>query len=449
MFETSKSLMPMELQMKADVDIRRDDLAAPLSIAAQGRSAQKAGPAGKTPTIALFGNFGSNNSGNEGSLRAMVDFLRRERPDARLFCICADPFIVWNSLGLPAVPIRRLGRPGEGQRAVRILVKFCGKVGDLARAFREIRRADVVIVPGTGILDDFGESPQGMPLDIFIWCLAARISGAKVAFVSVGAGPIGHPVSRWLMVSAARLAHYRSYRDTMSKDFMRNAGSNVTNDAVYPDIAFKLATPAGSDRAASETGALTVGVGVMKYHGWYGFTDGGQAVFDSYLGKLARFVLHLLEGGHRIKLLTGETSDMEAVNALIARLQSAAADKLLQRVSAAPSCSLHRLMEEISQTDIVVATRFHNIVCALKMEKPVISLGYSAKNDVLLAEMGLGEYCQHVDTFEVDVLIAHFERAVAGSRSIKSAIRARNLAFTKLLELQDGRLLSDILPRRR
>lgn len=448
--EVPKSPAPTELQMKTSMDVHRNDLVAPPSVAPQGRVAQNEAPASKTLTVALFGNFGSNNFGNEGSLLAMVGFLRRERPEARLFCICADPSVVRNSLGIPAIPIRRSGRPSEmSHRAIRVPLRMFGKVRDLVRAFREIRRADVMIVPGTGILDDFGEPPQGMPLDIFIWFLAARISGTKAAFASVGAGPIGHPVSRWLMVSAARLAHYRSYRDATSKDFMGNAGLNVAADAVYPDIAFKLATPVRTARVISGNGTLTVGVGVMKYRGWYFFADGGQAVFDSYLDKLARFVLHLLEGGHRIKLLTGETTDVEAVDALLARLQSTAAGQLLERVSAARSSSLHGLMEEISETDVVVATRFHNIVCALKMEKPVISLGYSAKNDVLLAEMGLGEYCQNVETFDVDVLIDHFERAVAGSQEIKSAICACNLAFRKQLDLQDKRLLSETFPRRR
>jgi len=108
--------------------------------------------------------------------------------------------------------------------------------------------------------------------------------------------------------------------------------------------------------------------------------------------------------------------------------------------------SLHDLMEEISETDVVIATRFHNIVCALKMEKPVISLGYSAKNDVLLAEMGLDEYCQHVDTFDVEVLIAQFEKSIIETQKIKKAIHAGNLAFMEQLNLQDKRLLSEIFP---
>src|ERR671925_41209 len=39
--------------------------------------------------VGLFGLFGNGNSGNDGSLEAMLDFLRQARPDAELTCICA------------------------------------------------------------------------------------------------------------------------------------------------------------------------------------------------------------------------------------------------------------------------------------------------------------------------------------------------------------------------
>jgi polysaccharide pyruvyl transferase WcaK-like protein len=67
--------------------------------------------------------------------------------------------------------------------------------------------------------------------------------GVKVIFASVGAGPIRHPVNRWLLKSAARAAHYRSYRDIVSKRFMQTIGFDVRHDPIYPDIAFRLPAP--------------------------------------------------------------------------------------------------------------------------------------------------------------------------------------------------------------
>ena len=67
--------------------------------------------------------------------------------------------------------------------------------------------------------------------------------GVKIIFASIGAGPIQHPLSRWFMKSAARAAHYRSYRDTVSKAFMESIGFDARNDPIYPDIAFALSAP--------------------------------------------------------------------------------------------------------------------------------------------------------------------------------------------------------------
>ena len=75
------------------------------------------------------------------------------------------------------------------QRALGRARKVVEKLTDLYLTMKHIRRFDVVIVPGTGILDDFGERPYGMPWDILRWCIGARLLGAKIAFVSIGAGP--------------------------------------------------------------------------------------------------------------------------------------------------------------------------------------------------------------------------------------------------------------------
>jgi polysaccharide pyruvyl transferase WcaK-like protein len=402
------------------------------------RRAQK-----KPPRIALFGLFGCGNLGNDGSLEAMLEFLRRARPDAEFFCICDRPDLVARKFGLVARPISRSRhQSGVLRKLDRLFVRIPGKLVDLLETFRHIRSADVLIVPGTGILDDFGERPYGMPLDIFGWCLVARVVGARVAFVSIGAGPIQNRASLWLMLAAARLAHYRSYRDTLSKEFMENAGFDTSRDSVYPDVVFKLGTPATPPR---ESGALTVGVGVMSYYGWYGFAAGGEAIFEGYVEKLAKFVIHLLDNGHSVRLLTGEMTDSTAVDALLRKVGDARPNIQASRMVAEPSCSLHDLMRQIAVVDLVVATRYHNVVCALKMGKPTISLGYSRKNDVLMGAMGLGAFCQHVERFDLDALIGQFSSLTVLRDHYGRRIAAQIRDFEAQLRRQDELLLSTLI----
>jgi polysaccharide pyruvyl transferase WcaK-like protein len=391
--------------------------------------------------IALFGFFGCGNLGNEGSLEAIARFLRRERPEAELSCVCGEPDVVKETFGIETLPIRRNG-PARGLSGTinRLLLKIPGKLADFARAFGHVRKADVMIIPGTGILDDFGERPAGMPYDIFKWCLAARLAGTRIAFVSIGAGPIRNRLSCFLMTSAARLAHYRSYRDFQSRQFMEGVGFDTRGDPVYPDLAFGLPAPMPSPRAPE--GALRVGIGVMAYRGWYCFEGGGQSIFSRYIGKLADFVVHLLDGGYDIRLLTGDDEDSIAVDALLAAVRNIRPASTLAHEQVR---SLSDVMEQMALTDVVVATRFHNIVCALKMCRPTISLSYARKNDVLMAEMGLGEYCQHVENFDVETLVSQFSRLVADREKHEQGIRARIAEFREQIEKQDACLLSEVI----
>ncbi|WP_157017463.1 polysaccharide pyruvyl transferase family protein [Mesorhizobium xinjiangense] len=396
--------------------------------------------------IALFGLFGCGNLGNDGSLEAMLDFLRRERPEAEIVCICDQPEVVADGFALDTRPIS-LSRhlTGFARKLDRLMLRIPGKICDVALSFRHLRNVDAMVVPGTGILDDFGERPHGMPLDIFTWFLTARLLGVKTGMVSIGAGPIRHPLSRRLMMGAARLAHYRSYRDAISKEFMEKLGFDTSRDRVYPDIAFNLDSPSAHSRAKAPDEPLTVGVGVMSYYGWYGFEAGGPDIFAGYLKKITRFIVHLLDEGHDVRLLTGEDGDWTAVDAVRDAVDKARPDMADGRVVADPCGSLNELMEQIVRTDIVVATRFHNIVCALKTGKPAISLGYALKNDVLMAEMGMGDYCHHVEQFDVDELIAQFARIVARRGEHEKTIAESNRAFRQALERQDAELLARLV----
>jgi hypothetical protein len=96
---------------------------------------------------------------------------------------------------------------------------------------------------------------------------------------------------------------------------------------------------------------------VMSHYGWYGFARGGEAIFAAYIEKLAKFVVHLLDNGHDVRLLTRELTEKTAVDALVEEVGRARPDVPSSRMIAEPSYSLHELMLQISAVDIVVATR--------------------------------------------------------------------------------------------
>jgi polysaccharide pyruvyl transferase WcaK-like protein len=97
----------------------------------------------------------------------------------------------------------------------------------------------------------------------------------------------------------------------------------------------------------------------------------------------------------------------------------------------------------------VVATRYHNVVCALRMGKPTVSIGYSRKNDALLAEMGLSDFCQHVEHFDLDLLQAQTARLISDRAVYERRIRDARTRFEIRLSEQEDLLASLIRSARR
>ncbi|MGD9829064.1 MAG: polysaccharide pyruvyl transferase family protein [Hyphomicrobiaceae bacterium] len=396
--------------------------------------------------ILLLGNFGSHNLGNEGSLEAMLDFLREAYPAAEIACACWAPDIARSAHGIEGLQLRGAEFQSSAARLANLLtLGNARRLASFLEAYRTMRRFDVVIVPGTGILDDFREAWHAMPYALLRWSVAARLARRPLLLVCIGAGPITHPVSRHFMLWAARLASFRSYRDPASRRYMASIGLDVSRDPVVPDIAFRLPAPAASPvRTGSHP--LVVGVGIMAYRGWTHSAANGDDIYDAYIAKMAHFVGWLLEQGHAVRLVIGERSDAGAVSDVAQRV-GVALTRGTPRAGALvsdPASSLHDLMRQLSDTDIVVATRYHNVVCALRVGKPVISLGYAAKHDELQEAAGLGDFCQHVETLDVERLKLQFACMQAARAALSARVAAKVEEFRRQLRGQEQRDLSHL-----
>lgn len=413
-----------------------------------GPAAPAVGPAGETPRIVLFGLFGTGNLGNDATLLATLHQLRRRLPQAQVRCVCnripaeAARYGLDEQLELELEPVPVRGRWRIGNARLRDAYAAAGTLLlEPLRRFavrQHFRAGDVFIVVGTGALDDFGAQPWDMPAWLLRWCRGARQRGATVGFLSVGAGPIHARLNRWLMLRAVETAHWRSYRDTVSYDFLGRHGVEVARDVVLPDLVFALPPPA---RAADPDGAddrsAVVGLGVMGYYGWKADqTDPeGQAAYRRYLATMAAFARWLLERGHPVRLLVGEPPVDEPVRQdLIAQLRHDLPSHLADRITCNPITEVAELFDEIGRTDVVVASRFHNIVCALSLGRPAVSIGYAAKFEAIMADAGLAGFSQSIDAIDLPLLQRQFERLLSERADLEERIRRRVEAHRLELE---------------
>ncbi|MEV6872773.1 polysaccharide pyruvyl transferase family protein [Amycolatopsis sp. NPDC051128] len=388
----------------------------------------------RPPKVGLFGLLGSGNLGNDGSLESVLKFLEDRYPDAVVDFLCAGPETVRERYGLDAERLH--WNRGEYETASgigSIARKGLGKLVDAARIARWVRRHDVVIVPGMGVLEaTLPLRPWGFPYSLFLLTTSGRLFGTPVALVSVGANPLSHRATRIVFTTAARNAAYRSYRDEPSRDALRRMGVDTSGDRVYPDLVFSLPTP-----PAREAAPGTIGLGVMDYHGGNDDRARADEIHESYVAKIKDLVNRLLDAGHRIRLFTGDVSDEKVVRDIFAALADERPGLPPGAVVFDKAGSLAELMGQMSTVDAVVATRFHNVLCALKTGTPTISLGYATKNDVLMAQMGLGsDFCQTADGFTVDQLVKQLEELLRRADGVKATLADRGTKASLLLEEQ-------------
>lgn len=394
--------------------------------------------------IALLGQFGSGNSGNDGSLEAMLGFLRGALPDANLLCVCANPAAIRERFRLDVIGLR--AHRASVSRTRRWLEsglgRNVGRLVSLASILRIMGDVDVMVIPGTGILDDFQESPFGWPFIVYWWCLAARLRGARIAFVSIGAGPIRGALSRWFLTSAARMATYRSYRDDFSLRYVRGLGIDTASDHRFPDLAFGLQAPEQSDAVRGRQRPATIGIGVMRYRGWERDHADAEAIYATYVEKIAEVARRLLDGGHDVRLFMGDTSDEKALDDILAALPEAGSR---ERLSVARTTSLQAVMDEVLKVDVAIVSRFHNLLCALKLNRPALSLGYAEKNDELMAAFDRAEFCQHIERFDVELVLRQVDMVLDDLTAAENVIARHNMAIRSELVRQQNLLLAQVL----
>jgi polysaccharide pyruvyl transferase WcaK-like protein len=412
---------------------------------------QQRRPAGNRPLmsaivmqrkICLFGHFGSPNFGNEITLLAILFHLGRLLPESKVVCACTGPETLVETREVEAVPISRKilkrWKPRTSLTASlrRALIGPPVELWRLLDALRTLRAVDMLVIPGTGLLTDACGLMEWGPYNVFKWCLIARMCGCKVLFVSVGAGPVYSALGKYFVKSALSLAAFRSYRDSASLEYLKRIGFETNGDRVYPDLVFSLPQAMIPDHGTKQGKRRVVGIGLMAYAGKYSVEKPSNAIYLAYLENLVVLVKWLLTREYDIRLLIGDTCDMAVKKDFRSLLKVRAGTYDEERVIDEPALSVEQLLPQIAATDIVVATRFHNILLALVLNKPVISISFHHKCASLMEEMGLSEYCQDINHMNAGRLIEQFQDVEKNAEKLKPVIRQKVEQSRKALDEQ-------------
>lgn len=371
---------------------------------------------GTSERIVLFGEFGSSNFGNDASLAAILGWLDGAT-GKQILSITRAPELVSAQYGIPSVSmhaersrLRRLPRSVRGA---------AGKIIDLIRTAVIIKPGDVVIVPGSGVFEQKLAGPAwGLGLNLLSLSAATRIRRAHLAFVGIGAAHDSRPIVRAMTRTTLRAAGLLTLRDDQSKESLRLTGVRVEGRPVVPDIVLseEMMRPARPTRPEG----LTVGVGVIRFYDREN-PDRGELAAARYEDALVSFCRWLLESGHRVELLIGDAMD-ESVAAKVLENVRATSPEHSAKINFEPVTGYTQLLERFRGLDLVVGSRYHNLIFGLINGLPVMSVGYAKKCAALVEAAGLGRYSLPLETVDADSLITRFSELVGDLDRARSTV---------------------------
>jgi polysaccharide pyruvyl transferase WcaK-like protein len=153
----------------------------------------------------------------------------------------------------------------------------------------------------------------------------------------------------------------------------------------------------------------------------------------------------LLAHEYNVRLLIGDMVDtrvVEEFKLLLARSVEWAPDRILDE----PVASVEDLLSQIAATDFVVATRFHNVLLSLLLNKPVIAIAFHHKCSSLMQQMGLSDYCEDINGLTADGLIKQFCQLQQNVARVKQLTNGRLAICRQALDEQYANILQKVYP---
>ncbi|HXJ84993.1 MAG TPA: polysaccharide pyruvyl transferase family protein, partial [Candidatus Methylomirabilis sp.] len=401
--------------------------------------------------VGLLHHIGGGNLGDDATQDAVMQSIGRRWPDAVMIGFSMNPDDTEKRHGIPSHEIRRrrwsLGHRCEPSETtakgalkrlvgksrllfgllrvvnavtIRIPREILEESAFLFRSYRAVKSLDLLVINGGGQLTEWG-GPWEFPYTIFKWITLAKVAGVRRVFLNVGAGPLTRPLSKFFVRRALGWADYASFRDEESRALVRRIGFTGRSQ-VFPDSAYSLETPAPKmPSAQSGRNQGKVGLAPMPYCDPRAFPDKDQIVYDEFIRKLGRFGSRLVESGYRVALFG---SDIGVDPLAIADLHDAIRTEG-GHVAGSPALanesvsSLEELLARMSLMDYVVTCRFHGVVFAHLLNKPVLAISHHPKVAALMSDIGLGEYCMDIRTFDPETLTETFAAVVRDADEIR------------------------------
>lgn len=307
-------------------------------------------------------------------------------------------------------------------------------------AWRALESCTCLVISGGGQLDDLWGGSFGHPYALFKWTVLAKARRARIIALSVGAGRIQGIVSRYFIRQVLVRCDYLSVRDECTKQIALDiAPSSRVN--VVPDLAFGYAPSCRSVPIGRRCVAVSP-MAIKKPGAW---PESNQGQYEHYLSCLSKAVSRLASLGYLVKLVVTDTKDRLAAAALLEMIVREQGDEISSFVHLEAASEVQDVMDLLSASEIVVASRLHGVILSHLVGRPVVAISYDWKVSRHMKDMGQAAYVVELEGLEAPDLLNVIDGALLQRRELgDSIVRQRDVFCARVLQQFRDVLASEV-----
>lgn len=290
----------------------------------------------------------------------------------------------------------------------------------------KVRSLDALIISGGGQLDEAWGGSARHPYNIYKWCKVADLFSVNVAFMSVGAGDVKAHETKKYLHRALTIAKYSSFRDIGTQRIVKERILKASKGKVAPDLAFGYDVKAEYLSSDTRGKHRRVAIGPIPYFdvrpgSW---PEKDKFIYSSYLDKITSFCQVLMEEEYHLTFIVGDSiPDNHVVKDIVKRLESMPTKLSCLNYSAPSINSVEDLLGVLSTVDAVVTSRFHGVLLALLLYKPVLAISFERKIEQQMADVFQSDFCVKINNFEPNDLQQKFKELWANRTHISRTVK--------------------------
>jgi polysaccharide pyruvyl transferase WcaK-like protein len=171
------------------------------------------------------------------------------------------------------------------------------------------------------------------------------------------------------------------------------------------------------------------------------YVDGNPHAYDSLIHSLAACGSRVMEDSRRVTLFCTDIGvDSPSVHDLHRVLKKRSGPRTDELIGLSIPKTTSDLLRAMRAMDYIVTCRFHGVILAHLLNKPVIALSHHPKMNTLMSDLGLSGYCLDIRTVDSDSLMEKIFELMSNAAQIKSRMSAIYLSYKESLLRQFDKL---------